>query len=68
MRRAIRGQRLPNVDLCLSYFLTTHLQYNAPYQGIDTGRKNLRSTLEAPEHYAALAEYREKIEHDPHDV
>lgn len=71
MRRAIRGQRSPDVDLRLSdghRSLTTHLQYNAPYQGIDAGRENLRRALEAPEHYAAFAEYREEIEHDPHDA
>lgn len=42
----------------------TCLQYDTSYQGIDARRKNLRRALEAPEHYAALAEYREKIEHD----
>lgn len=42
----------------------TYLQYDTSYQGIDTGRKNLRRTLKAPEDYAAFTEYREKIEHN----
>lgn len=67
MRRAIRGQRSP--DLCLSViFFATYLQYDTSYQGIDARRENLRRALEVPEYYAALAKYREKIEHDPHDA
>lgn len=70
MRRAHRGQRSPDMDLCLSdgHRLATHLQYNVPYQSIDAGRENLWRALEAPEHYAAFAEYREKIKHDSRDA
>lgn len=68
MQFGVKGRQTSARVYVVSRSLTTYLQYNASYQGIDAGRENLRRALEAPEHYAALAEYGEKIEHDLYDA